>query len=240
MAEKQKKKLVAEYKPGDIIWYEGDFGNEMFIIKSGEIDLLKVMGDSEMVLKTLQTKEFWGEMALFGDKQRKETAKAKTATQVVFINRRMLDMQFKNVPEWLMHMINTIAQRILTTSKGVKINFEISTEFSVIRTLLIHMPQFSSKEERGRSISLQLVRNSLVQIIGMTADAVDESLKKLNLVNLIKLQGSRGKIYVADPERLWNFSEYLIKKNGKRMSTHEELDPNAVQSFDRIFKLMYR
>ena len=240
MAEKQKKKLVAEFEPGDVIWYEGDQGSEMFLVRTGEVELVKTMGDSEMVLHSLLPKEFCGELALFGDNKRKETARAKVKSEIVFINRRMLEVQFKSVPEWLMAMINTIAQRILNTSKGVKINYEISAEYSLIRTIVHLIEQFSTKEERGVSINLQLVRSESSNLIGFDLQSVDEMLKKLNLVNVLKLQGSRGKIYVAEPERLKQFSEYLIYKSAKQTATMEKLDPNVIQSFDRIYKLMNR
>ena len=114
------RKLVEKYEDGDYICKEGDVGHDMYIIKSGKVEVLKEMGDTEMRIATLGPKDFFGEMALFGANRRMAAVRAITYTEAIVVTKRMLETQYKKVPDWLVSMIKTIAKRIITTSKGVK------------------------------------------------------------------------------------------------------------------------
>ena len=52
---------------GDIIFSEGEIGNEMFIIQSGTVELLKTIGKDTKVLATLEKGDFFGEMSVLED-----------------------------------------------------------------------------------------------------------------------------------------------------------------------------
>ena len=84
MAEKAGvKRLVESFGQGDYICREGDIGKDMYIIKSGKVDVLKQVGDEEMVLTSLGKNDFFGEMALFGMSKRKRLKKYEFINQYV-------------------------------------------------------------------------------------------------------------------------------------------------------------
>ena len=73
--------LSEEYfKDGQIIFSENDFGDEIYFIFSGEVEIVKLVNKEANVsqsLSSLEEGEFFGEMALFDKKQRSATVKAK-------------------------------------------------------------------------------------------------------------------------------------------------------------------
>ena len=240
MESEEATKSTASYKAGSVIFFEGDYGNEMYIIKSGEVEIIREIGDGEIVLANLVDNEFFGEMALFGESKRTVTVRAVSDSELIVVNKSMLNAQFKKVPEWLVTMIKTIAHRILTTGKGVKLNFPVSIEYSILKSLILLLPEHGLSEEKGKSINLTLVRQEISNIVGISTDEIDDWLKKFNFVNIIKVIGSKNKVLIADEVRLQKFLSYLLRKSPKGKSTDETIDKNLTLSFDRIYKLLSR
>ncbi len=239
-AEDTTKKDTTRYPAGEVIFFEGDIGNEMYIIKSGEIEIIREMGDSEIVLASLGENQFFGEMALFGDTKRSATVRASVDSELIVVNKQVLDAQFKKVPEWLVIMIKTIAKRILTTGKGIKINFSVNMQYSILKAITLLLAEYGMQEEKGRSINLTLVRQEIENIVGITTDEVDHWLKKFNFVNLIKIVSSKNKIIISDEERIQNFLTYLVLKSPQKDTAEGTIDQDTFKSFDRIAKLISR
>lgn len=239
-AEELTKKGTVNYKAGSVIFFEGDLGQKMYIVKTGEVEIVKEIGDGSIVLAKLGENEFFGEMALFGEPKRSSTIRASVDTELIVINKQILELQFRKVPDWLVAMIKTIAQRILSTGRGTKFKFTVNIEFSILKLLLLLLEEYGVTEDKGRSINYTLVREEISNIIGISTDEVDDWLKKFNFVNLIKVVASKNTIIVTDEERMQKFLTYLLLKSSQRESVEETLDKNMLLSFDRIYKLLSR
>lgn len=77
------KDLYTAVPAGQILFREGDKGAEMYILESGNVEILR--GDT--VLATLEPGDFFGEMAILEDQPRFATARAKTDLRVLKIER---------------------------------------------------------------------------------------------------------------------------------------------------------
>ena len=53
---------VQSFSKGELIYREGDLGNEMYIIRTGHVEVVRAMGDGEVVLDEMHENEFFGEM----------------------------------------------------------------------------------------------------------------------------------------------------------------------------------
>jgi len=60
--------------PGEIIFHEGDSNQELYLIVSGKVDIVKHFGPTPHALATLQAGDFFGEMAIFEDRTRSADA----------------------------------------------------------------------------------------------------------------------------------------------------------------------
>ncbi|HZP65716.1 MAG TPA: cyclic nucleotide-binding domain-containing protein [Rudaea sp.] len=75
-----------EFPAGTTVFKEGDAGTDMYIIESGQVDIL-TQATSDEVISSLGPGDFFGEMAMLEDQPRYATALAKTATRVLRIER---------------------------------------------------------------------------------------------------------------------------------------------------------
>jgi CRP/FNR family transcriptional regulator, cyclic AMP receptor protein len=67
-------RIAREFHAGDVLFREGETGEEMYVIQSGLVQLLKRVGPDERALATLGRGEFLGEMAILNGKPRTATA----------------------------------------------------------------------------------------------------------------------------------------------------------------------
>ena len=63
-----------EFRVGDVLFHEGELGEEMYVIQSGAVEITKAMGGVERPIATLGRGEFLGEMAILNGKPRTATA----------------------------------------------------------------------------------------------------------------------------------------------------------------------
>lgn len=75
------------YKEGETIFYEGEPGTGMYVIKSGEVQILKKHQDKEILIATLSPGDFFGELALLDESPRSATARATVMSEIIGIFR---------------------------------------------------------------------------------------------------------------------------------------------------------
>ncbi len=77
---------IKEYKVGDIIFYEAEPGNSLFVIIEGEVEILRkdVEGNLKPIA-VLKANEFFGEMSLIDKEMRSATARAKTDVKALIL-----------------------------------------------------------------------------------------------------------------------------------------------------------
>jgi flavin-dependent dehydrogenase len=71
------------FKDGDIIYRQGELGDCMYVIQTGQVEVLQRKGDKEFCLATLGKGDFFGEMALFKEEERPATVRSVGKTTVM-------------------------------------------------------------------------------------------------------------------------------------------------------------
>jgi CRP-like cAMP-binding protein len=108
----REKDITREYKKGDIIIQEGDLGREMFIIKSGSVDVMKRDDKKEIVLATLERGDFFGEMAILENIPRTAMVIARETTHLIVLNIGSLLIKIKKDPSFAFNMMQKMSKRI--------------------------------------------------------------------------------------------------------------------------------
>jgi len=79
---------VLKYKAGDVIFTEGQIGDCLYVVRSGGITLTRKRDGQDALVAQIPSGELVGELALMGDPQRRETAKAAVASELIEVKRQ--------------------------------------------------------------------------------------------------------------------------------------------------------
>jgi CRP-like cAMP-binding protein len=100
------------YARGQIIFMEGDSGDEMYLIAAGSVKITRLVGEKHVTLGIFGPNEFIGEMVLLGDARRSGTAIAMQDSELVVINRATFEEALRATPKWLGVVLRSLAERL--------------------------------------------------------------------------------------------------------------------------------
>jgi CRP-like cAMP-binding protein len=96
------------FPAGKVIFEEGDAGNQMFVVKDGEIDIV-VHGH---VVETIAAGGIFGEMALIEGGVRSARAVARTDCALVPIDERRFSFLIQQTPQFGLQVMKIMAERL--------------------------------------------------------------------------------------------------------------------------------
>lgn len=106
----QRTMVLEEFGPGDVIFQEGDQGRHVYVIKSGNVDILMRRPDGvQEVIKRLGPGDHFGEMALLHRAPRNATIRTLTAVEVFKMSPSNFAALYTNLPGFREHF-NTIME----------------------------------------------------------------------------------------------------------------------------------
>jgi CRP/FNR family cyclic AMP-dependent transcriptional regulator len=107
------------WEPGTTVVTEGDSGDCMYVIHTGELRVV-VAGDGGRVveLNTLGPGEFFGELMLSGE-QRAASVKVTTRARLTRVNRVEVERVLAMRPDLALHLIQSLVQRVRTLTRTV-------------------------------------------------------------------------------------------------------------------------
>lgn len=103
---------IQKFADGDIVVREGEETREMFVIRQGEIEILKQVGGHVVRLAVLKRGAFFGEMSLLEGLPRSATARAKGNTSLVVLRPGSLLLQIRRDPTFAFEMLQQMSRRI--------------------------------------------------------------------------------------------------------------------------------
>ena len=102
------------FSAGEVIFREGDRGEEFFVIRRGEVDILS----GNRLLETLGENEIFGEMALIDASPRSADAVARTDAIVAPISEKQYIFLVKHTPYFALKVLRLLARRLRTQNRA--------------------------------------------------------------------------------------------------------------------------
>ena len=101
------------YKKGETIVREGARDGRLFIVISGEVEVIKGLGaGDEKTLRMLRTDNYFGEMALIDDHVRTASVVAKEETEVLSLYQWNIREEIKKYPAIAIELLQTLGRRL--------------------------------------------------------------------------------------------------------------------------------
>jgi CRP-like cAMP-binding protein len=100
------------YRDGDVIVRQGELGDCMYVVQSGEVEVVQATGGGEQRLAVLGTGDFFGEMAVFEKEVRSATVRAHGEAKALKVDKKTLLRRIKEDPLLAVNLLQTLSQRI--------------------------------------------------------------------------------------------------------------------------------
>jgi CRP-like cAMP-binding protein len=100
------------FQKSEIIFSEFEPGDAFYLIQSGRVQLVKIIGDIEKTLDILHPSEMFGEMAILEDSPRSATAIALDQVKVLEFNRANFEVLMMGNPQIALKLLKLFTKRI--------------------------------------------------------------------------------------------------------------------------------
>lgn len=196
-----------EFRAGEVLFREGESGEEMFVIQSGLVRISKRVGHEDRPLATLGRGDFLGEMAILNEKPRTATATVIEDAKCLVIGARTLETMISKNSEIALRLIKKLSHRLDAADELVQILLNPDPEARVMLGLKRHAESFGEETDTG--IKVHLSPEELAQEVGAAVEHVYDVLARLTRLRIASEAEGEGAIVVADVPRLMEFLEFL-------------------------------
>jgi CRP-like cAMP-binding protein len=105
------------FEAGEIVFDEGDGGELLYVIQSGEVELTRGTASGRRLVGRLGPGEFFGEMSVVLGGERRIRATAGTSLRLLEVDGRTLEDMCVQRPEVAIRMIQRLAGRVIDLEK---------------------------------------------------------------------------------------------------------------------------
>jgi Signal transduction histidine kinase len=176
---------------GTKVFEEGEVDDSLIMVKSGQIELRKKLGQDQIVLWTALPGDFLGEMAVIDGLPRSASAVATEDSIVASISSTILQPLLLTHPKLILNIARALTSRLRNSNETLttvieKQGYDASREISRLSALI----------ESAQVVNSSLDLDKLLQII------LDEAIKISD--------AERGTIYILDEEKKEIWSRVLV------------------------------
>ncbi len=190
---------VIRLVPGDCLFEQGDAGEALFAVISGELELsiLSASGRKH-TLDRLAAGAVFGEIALFDPGARTATASAVGPCTLRRLRRQDVLNQIRSHPELAEDMLRLAGQRMRWMSTQISEQVFLPLPVRLARKLL----HLSPAAHDGR---LEISQAELAEYVGATREAVSKALAGWKRCDILEI--SRGAVEITDRAALEELAE---------------------------------
>lgn len=191
-------KILAEgasygrYRPGGVIFSEGDTGSSLHIIAKGSVKIIKHTKEGRAkTLAILKERDSFGEMAILTKEARSATVEALTAVETVTIQQEFFEEAVMKEPSISLEIIKTLSERLARADRDIK---NLALGGAKARVACVIMDFKDAMEE------VKFTHQDIAELAGLTRETTTRTLKQLEEEKLIRYEGRRLKI--SDEEKM--------------------------------------
>lgn len=186
---------------GEILFNEGDDGNQLYVVIEGKIKLGRTSPDGrENLLAILGPGQMFGELSFFDPGPRSATATAVTDVEMKSLGHEALIPVLEAHPVVAQALLNQLAGRLRRTNEVVGDLVFSDVPGRVAKALLDLASRFGRRADDGIHVNHDLTQEELAQLVGASRETVNKALADFAHRGWIRLEGKS--VLISDSERL--------------------------------------
>lgn len=210
------KKINAD----DVLFKEGDSGDEMYLIKKGKIRITKKVQDKERLLAILDEGAFFGEMSVLDNSPRSATATAETDTELLTVDKEAF-LNKVNENTFIQYVINTLIQRIRITNEKWLYHGIPNEKLRFLQYLISIAERKEDKSAVDIDTGLTVDSQNLSIATSLEPSTIKNFLKELEEEKLVRIKDT---ININSLKELKDYYETItMQEEFERLQEYEEM-----------------
>ena len=186
---------------GDVLFNEGDTGNQLYVVIEGKIKLGRTSADGrENLLAILGPGQMFGELSFFDPGPRSATATAVTDVELKSLGHDALSPVLASHPDVALALLHQLAGRLRRTNEVVGDLVFSDVPGRVAKALLDLAGRFGRKADDGVHVNHDLTQEELAQLVGASRETVNKALADFASRGWMRLEPRS--VVILDLERL--------------------------------------
>lgn len=181
------ERKIRQVKKKQIIFYEGDTVNGIYLVISGKVKTFKVAEDGRELLTGLySTDEYFGTAALLAGENYGDTAEAVENTSICLLPKESMDRLLNKYPDVAGRFIKILANNILEKEEQL-LQLAYHSVRKRMAEVIIRLKNTNGSED---SDTLDISRDNLAAMAGVATETVSRMLGDFKDEGLIERKGS--------------------------------------------------
>ncbi len=201
------EKYKSFFPKDTVIFREGDPGDHMYILLSGEVRIVKSIRGAEVVLAIMEKGDFFGEMALLENVPRSATAIVNKDAEVIVIDKDNFQPMFSKNPEISIKMLIKFSSRLRETNNKIDALLLRDDASRVVDALLKLSDDYGVVDPHGVRINYPVTYEHLADITGLKSVEIKSIVERLVNAGMISI--SNMDFIIGNREHLRQFHAYL-------------------------------
>jgi len=198
------------YPAGEVLFREGEHGEEMFVLQSGEVEISRRMRNEDQVIAVVSPGEFFGEMAIVNNRPRSATATVKSDARLLVIDGRTFEAMLRGKTEIAVRMIQVLAARLERANQQIELLLLRDANHRVAQCLR-QLAESQRKASSGPASFVPITVAELAARVALSEADVERVLNRLLSAQLVTDLDGEG-YAIPEPGRLIEFLEFLELK----------------------------
>jgi signal transduction histidine kinase len=214
---------------GELLFEEGSPGEKAYVIKSGELEILKESNGREVLLAVRGSGDIIGEMALLEDVPRTASVRSRGETELLVVHKAQVDFLINSSPQALRSMFFTVLDRWHDTEAMLR-QSEKMAQLGKLTSGVAH--ELNNPAAAVKRASAQL--DTLIEDYGKTYGALDNLKPDANQQSLLDTLESRIQQHAEEPLNLDG-----LARSDREYELEEWLDEHGIdESWDYAVALV--
>jgi signal transduction histidine kinase len=107
-------------EPGEVLFNQGDTGDRAYVIRDGELEVLKISGGREVLLAVRRSGDVIGELSLLEEAPRMASARARGPVTLITIERRAFEELLETSTTATRALLHTVMERLRSTEARLR------------------------------------------------------------------------------------------------------------------------
>ena len=142
------------FQKGDVIFCEYEPGDNFYLIQSGRVQIVKIMGEIEKTIAVLQPGEIFGEMAILEEAPRSATTIALDQVTALEFNRENFEILMQGNPQIALTLLKLFTNRIYDQKRKFMI-LTLDDVDAKIADVFLMLAENESRDSSGEKIEFK-------------------------------------------------------------------------------------